>query len=87
MACSMNRSWALSVIVAMGLAGCGIKGPLERPAPLWGEVGEQTLRALPEVTDEDVPNGAVILQDEIFLEPEADPFAQDDEEGPQTLDD
>jgi predicted small lipoprotein YifL len=62
---------ALRIILAAGLLGpvsaCGIKGPLERPAPLWGNPNIEAAKRST-TRDEDVPGNSVILTNEVFAE-------------------
>jgi predicted small lipoprotein YifL len=82
----------LSILLAattlgVGLAGCGLKGDLETPAPLWGD--PQRAAAV----DRELPNAASAESDRIIFTrddvnlfqddaEEEDPFAEDDVEAP-----
>lgn len=52
---------AVCALAALALAGCGVRGGLERPAPLWGAPGPDAPEAAP-AEDED--------EDEDFLDPD-----------------
>lgn len=73
------------------LAGCGLKGDLSTPAPLWGDRSRQVVeRDLPSQSGDDTQ--IVFTRDDVDLfnddEVEEDPFAEDEEEplplGPQS---
>jgi predicted small lipoprotein YifL len=67
------------------LAGCGLKGDLETPPPLWGDPNRQVVeRDLPAGSDGDGDRIVFTRDDvDIFQEDEVeeeDPFAEEDEE-------
>ncbi|MBI1263724.1 MAG: hypothetical protein GC187_03205 [Alphaproteobacteria bacterium] len=56
---------AACALAALALAGCGVRGGLERPAPLWGEPREDGPEATPDdEEDEDEDD------DDDFLDPD-----------------
>jgi predicted small lipoprotein YifL len=77
---TMMRLTMLAVAAAL-LAGCGLKGDLETPPPLWGDKDRA-------ITDRDLPssrgqgNQVVFTRDDVDIfqpaTPEEDPFAKDD---------
>jgi hypothetical protein len=79
----MMRLIGLAVGLAL-LAGCGLKGDLATPPPLWGDANR-------EIVDRDLPSGSrgggdsiVFTRDDVDIfregEEEEDPFAEDDED-------
>lgn len=61
--------WMMAALCAAMASACGVKGPLERPAPLWGEASGELKRPV-DTRDQDVPLNTVILSNEIFAEDE-----------------
>jgi predicted small lipoprotein YifL len=65
------------------LAGCGLKGDLETPAPLWGDPNREVVaRDLPRGSESD-GDRIVFTRDDVDIfqddELEVDPFAEQDE--------
>ncbi len=52
-------------LAALALAGCGVRGGLERPAPLWGDADGTQREAAPDA-DEDEDD----VEDDDFLDPD-----------------
>ncbi|MGY6627226.1 MAG: LPS translocon maturation chaperone LptM [Oceanicaulis sp.] len=52
-------------LAALALSGCGVRGGLERPAPLWGDADGAQREAAPD-EDEDEDD----VEDDDFLDPD-----------------
>lgn len=50
-------------LAALALAGCGVRGGMERPAPLWGEPAGSQRAATPDEAEDEA-------EDDEFLDPD-----------------
>ncbi|MGB6230641.1 MAG: lipoprotein [Litorimonas sp.] len=68
----MTRLLACLAVLAVPLSGCGIKGDLDRPPPLWGSA------TTAEIPDENTAAQSIDDADDPIDEP--DPFFEDQDE-------